>query len=1115
MPAESNSAGARLAQLFAAALEKESAEERRHFLAEACGADVGLRSRVEALLRAHQRADKFLDHNVHGEDIDLDDEGVGAMVGPYRLLERLGMGGFGVVYRAEQMKLIHREVALKIIKLGMDTRAVVARFEAERQALALMAHPNIAKVLDAGATETGRPYFVMELVQGVPITDYCDQACLSTTERLQLFMQVCYAIQHAHQKGIIHRDLKPSNILVTVQDGVPVPKVIDFGIAKATGGQVLTEKPAQTAWDQFLGTPAYTSPEQAQTGGVDLDTRSDIYNLGVLLYELLTGKTPFEHKQLVEAGLDEMRRIIREQEPPRPSTRLSTLTAPEQTTVAKRRSSEPPQLIDQLRGDLDWIVMKSLEKDRSLRYDTANGLAADVQRFMKSEPVLARPRSFGYYARKFVRRNRVVVAAAAMILLALLLGALGSTWEAIRARKAEREAQSAQSNEAQQRRRAEAQAYVANMNAAQAAWDMNNVGRLRELLQETANYPERGFEWYYWHRQLHLDLKTLRGHTGAVKSVAFSPDGGRIITGSADHTAKIWDMASGEALLTLQGHSGSVNAACFSPDGVQLLTASGDGTARVWDAAHGKELLILKGPTNGILSAAFSSDGRRIVTGAQDGSARVWDASSGKELLSLKARNEVLWSVAFAPDGQRILVGCQDVSMHQYLRFEAFSARLWDVSSGKQLLSFRAGNGDTTCAAFSPDGQRVVACDSDMTAKVWGSVNGNELTILKGHYNHVQSVAFSPDGRRIATGSMDQTAKVWDAATGSELLTLKGHDSWVAAVAFSPDGQLLVTGSRDGTAKVWDAARQREVLVFKGHTNALMAAAFSPDGRRVVTGGADSVAKLWDAASGQELLTLKGHTGSLLFASFFPDGRRLLTGSVDGTTRVWDAANGHELCTLGDTNCIATALSPDGLRIVTRGWDNNARVWDVGTGKELLTLRGHTAWIDGAAFSPNGLRIVTGSRDASANLWDAVTGKLLFTLVRHPWPVDAVFSPDSRRIITGSSGESCKIWETATGTELLSFKGHSGWITRIAFSPDGQRIVTCSSDQQAKLWQASNGKELLTLKGHTGALWALAFSPDGRRIVTGGLDTTARVWEAATPQQVAEWQRQEAGARSQ
>src|SRR5437667_9179430 len=356
----------------------------------------------------------------------------GDRIGHYKLLQQIGEGGCGVVYMAQQEEPVRRQVALKIIKLGMDTKNVIARFEAERQALALMDHPNIAKVLDAGATDTGRPYFVMELVRGIKISEFCDEKSVPTAARLKLFTQVCQAIQHAHQKGVIHRDIKPSNILVTVNDGVPVPKIIDFGIAKATAGP-LTDKTFFTPFEQFIGTPAYMSPEQAEMTSLDIDTRTDIYSLGVLLYELLTGRTPFDPSELLQSGLDEMRRTIREKEADRPSTRLSTMAEGELTTVAKHRHTEAPRLIHLVRGDLDWIVMKCLEKDRTRRYETANGLASDIQRHLNNEPVVARPPSTVYRFQKLVRRNKLAFAGASAVAVALVLGIVASTWQAIRA----------------------------------------------------------------------------------------------------------------------------------------------------------------------------------------------------------------------------------------------------------------------------------------------------------------------------------------------------------------------------------------------------------------------------------------------------------------------------------------------------------------------------------------------------------------------------------------------------------------------------------------------------------------------------------------------------------
>ena len=657
----------RIKTIFSEAAGLASDEARARYLDEACAGEPALRSEVEAMLAAQVEAGDFLERPLLGEGPPQADEGVGTRIGPYRILGPIGEGGFGMVYLAEQETPVRRRVALKILKAGMDTKQVIARFEAERQALAMMDHPHIAKVFDAGTTDggksevrvsrsegevkdfdlrpsdfplsCGRPYFVMEWVPGTKITSFCDLARLGVADRLRLFIQVCLAVQHAHQKGIIHRDLKPSNVLVTLRDGMPVPKVIDFGIAKATTGEPLTDKTVFTAFEQFLGTPAYMSPEQAEMNGVDIDTRSDIYSLGVLLYELLTGTTPFDARELASQGIDAMRRTIREKEPVRPSTRLTREVArlgsrsvPASTAVPGVEALGRSRLREQIklvRGDLDWIVMKCLEKDRTRRYETASGLATDLMRYLENEPVLARPPSTVYRLQKALRRHKLAFATGLAVVTSLLVGLAVSLRSTVEARRERDNATSA-------RRQAEHQVYVSSLREARLAWEDNNFARLRQILADTRNHPERGFEWWYWQRQAHLDLKTLRGHLAPVIAVAFSSDGRRAVTGSFDTTARVWDTEQGTQLMILRGHYREVRAACFAPDGRHILTASADKTARLWDITRRREFRTLEGRTplerhtQSVVRVAYSPDSQRIVTGSWDGTAKVWSASASK-----------------------------------------------------------------------------------------------------------------------------------------------------------------------------------------------------------------------------------------------------------------------------------------------------------------------------------------------------------------------------------------------------------------------------------------------------------------------------------------------------
>jgi WD40 repeat protein len=1006
------------------------------------------------------------------------------MVGRYKLLEQIGEGGFGIVWMAAQEEPVRRRVALKIIKLGMDTKEVVARFEAERQALALMDHPHIATVLDAGATATGRPYFVMELVRGVPITEYCDQNHLPTHERLQLLIKVCHALQHAHQKGIIHRDIKPTNVLVSVQDSQPVPKIIDFGVAKALG-QKLTDKTFFTGFAQMVGTPAYMSPEQAGLGGFDIDTRSDVYGLGVLLYELLTGKPPFEPEKLREAGMDEMRRVIREEEPPKPSTRLSTLSDQDLLNIARQRHAEPPELLQMVRGDLDWIVMKALDKDRTRRYETVESLGADLRHYLEVEPVQARPPGVLYLLGKMARRHRAGLAMATTLVLLLVGGSVVSTWQAVRARRAERIQSQLRQQAEQLRTTAEAQArrignqlYASDMSVAFKAWDRGDVAQTEHLLEEhqpkAGEEDLRGFEWFYLWRLCHSELAILRGHNAQMRAVAFSPDGQFVATGGADATARIWAAETGKAVHELKGHqAGGVATVAFSPDSKTVATGGGDRSVILWDARTGEELARLAEHQSAVTALVFDPEGK-------------WLAS---------ANGAIATGVGFSNPSAR-LVDSSPI---------AAEVKVWDIQSRKPLRTLTGHTKSILSLAVSSDGKRLASGSADGTVRVWEVASGSLETNLAGFKGPVVAVAFSPDARALAIGGGDPyraeaELSIWDMATQTRRIVLKGHAGPVFALAFAPDGKTLASAGLDQIVRFWDLVTGDEQRSIRGHRAPIWCVAYDPTGRRIATASWDQTIKIWDAEQPQGMESIAGAGG--YSGCFSPDGKWMLRGGR--RVEVYEVGTGKPPLILPDyeTGDVILAMAPDGSMFASAGADKIVRLWEVGTWRQLARLDKHQDKVWNLAFSPDS-RTLASSDPSIVRLWDAKRGTE--RAVFYPGHGPLCFTPDGRALIANDGAGMSVLLDVTTGEKLGSIEGSGSMFSPdgrylgidrsgfglldlkmmefkrnggVAFSPDGRTLATASWDGTAKLLNVASGQEMFTYRA-PGVVWSVPFSPDG------------------------------------
>ncbi len=1122
-------------------------DERERFLDERCR-DAAERKRIESMLD-HDASDRGDGDGAEDPLACVDDD-----IGPYAIRGHLGEGGFCVVYLAEQTTPIRREVALKLIKPGLDTRSVIARFDAERQALALMSHPSIARIHDAGVTARGRPYFVMEYVPGAPLTDYCDRHRLSIAERLELFVQVCDAVQHAHQKAIVHRDIKPTNVLVMEHEGTPLPKVIDFGIAKSLERK-LTAETLHTLSGEFVGTPEYMSPEQAGGSPETVDTRTDVYSLGVLLYELLAGRLPFESSLVRDSSVRDIPRIIREYEPQRPSVRLGNLDDATLKEIAALRRREPSTLARELRGDLDWITLKAIEKDPARRYPTPSELARDLERHLHRDPVSARPPSFAYRAQKLWLRNRGLLTSLAAIIATLVVGVVVSLSLYVEANRTNDELEA--SLERSEGLRLTANSTSALESDPDLALLLALEGARRYDGRESRSAALAALARLVPHR-------TLVGHSAWVRSGDFSPDGDRFVTAALDGTARVWDAANGKLESVIRVHRGGLEAARFSPNGQAIAIASRDGTVSV-STPTGDPRHHFRGPESAVFWLAWIDD-ERLVAAWTDRTVRAWNVVSGEESASISTAGERLVVADLSPDGSRVVVGTEGGRAALWglddsgdrVRLGAHVTRViaaefgpdgervytadyhrayaWDANTGRQLHTFAGVRPNIHGLRCSPDGRWLVAVTDDRSPALWNTETGERGVVFDGHASSVVSAAFSLDGRRLVTGSIDNTARVWDTERGALLETLLAHRHKVTDVVFSSDGSRVGTASGDGTAAVWDI--DAATLGRLAHEDDVRTMELSPDGRLALTGTKGKEAIVWDVAKRKRLATLTGHRGSVVVASFSADGRSVLTQSIDRTARLWDAATGEEKQRwFHDSSLVFASLSSDGEKVCTaekassvvrifdlqsgelaRELEPGARLiwrvgfspdgslvfattnhgvffWDVDTGEQRVVLRGHEVRAYVADFHSGSGRVLTTSHDTTARVWDLSSGEEIVRLAHEKQLGVGEFSRDGRRVITAASELVARVWDVETGAVLVTFAGHEARLTSAVFSPDERTVLTASFDGTARIWNADSGVELLVYSGHTGRLLrGASFTPDGRWAVTASIDNTVHIW---------------------
>src|SRR5579871_1594354 len=999
-----------------------------------------------------------------------------ARVGEYEILDEVGRGGMGVVYRGRHLKL-QRTVALKMLLGGPyahhDERA---RFRAEAEAVARLQHPGIVQIYEVGEhvveADVARPYFTLEFVEGGNLSTLMAGRPQPPRQAAALLEALARAAHYAHQHGIVHRDLKPSNVLLTA-DGQP--KICDFGVAK-----FLTGSDIKTLSGTLVGTAEYMAPEQA-SGRDTVGPAADIYALGAILYTALTGRPPFQGTSALHT-LEQ----VRQQEPVPP----------------RRLQPHVPR-------DLDTICLKCLEKEPGKRYPSALALADDLQRLLADEPIKARPASLGERCARWIRHNKAVAFALTAVTGILAVATTMSTTAAVQ-KEAERQkatkaeavalaaqgrAESAQQLAEQRRELAIRNLYLAKTNLTGMTLDVpGSISQVTQLLHDwrglKAQDDPRGWEWFYCQTLASRAQLTLRGHAADASALAWSPDGRRLASAGFDDTIRFWDATTGQQILCSAAPWGILSLS-WSPDGRCVASANwSDKSVGLWDPATGKEVRSRLQHPNFLQSVAYSPDGLRLAAAERGERIIIWDLRAGKPVFALPGNCVEFTSACWSPDGRRLATSVPGNMV-----------KIWDTDSGKEVGKLEGVRGEVSSVRWSPDGRKLATATWSKNLQIWDAATYTAIRALPDSLveGFEGAICWSPDSSRVAAAGHDLAVRVWDADSGELLLTLWGHTgSHLAVVSWSPDGTRLASAERgwNGEIKVWqlDARPELHTLVVSDHSEPYLRVCWSPDGRKLATGHVDGMVQTWDVATGGLLAQMCDHTAYINEVSWSPDGRILASGSSDTTVKLWDGEDGRLLANLpGDNHAIASvSWSPDGKWLAWDTEDGTVRLREMSAGTvSRVSFRGH-----GAAWSPRGDRMAVGERPYKIRIHDAQTGALVSS-----WPtsVDSnnlpFWSPDGVHIAS-LSDYAVEVREAATGHAPFPPLRHTQRVEVLAWSPDSKELATATEDDRVHLWDAVTGNPILTLRAQAGPILWMAWSPDGMRLAYASSKGTIHIWDA-------------------